>query len=782
MMNAIFPVLLEAAMRGLAAAVVIWAALRLFRVRNIRAQKAAWTLMLAGALAMPLLMRWQWLPAADAIPALRNVPRAVVSTLSPAISLVHAAVLPAERIAPAEVASPVDRAPVPPPFAWSVPSNPDGQVEAEDAEPADRTAIEMSDLQAPIPVPSESAPLPDHFAPARNAAAAPGSLRVFDFAWMIYLAVAAALLLRLIAGAFSALRLWRSADPILDSILAPIAADLAPGGILRSSRRISSPANVGSGIVLPADYGEWSDEKFRVVLAHEREHIRQRDFYLQLLAGLYAALTWFSPLGWWLKRKLSELSEAMSDRAGLDEAASPSSYAQMLLEFAALPQPLRSGVAMARAGRFASHPLASRIERLLNDATFRQAFTTGGRRTVLALVIAPLALLASAALVRVQAASQAPALPQTSAETSAPAQATVASQQTGVSNPLAQSPGDQNQQPAPSPVPPPNAAEPSPAPPAAQAPAPAPEPAAGAGEGSGDGVGQGAGTGMQPLPAAPSAPGQIPVPPVHVPVPPVPPIDVRIPPMPPMPDVDVNVGKAMMQMDAMGKNFYFFRNGRSFFAFDGGEPWALVPAQGEPMMNTRPLNGADRAEIDKARGTAHAPFFWFKHEGKSYIVDDPTLVAQVETLEKPIEDLHSQMRALGKQQRALGEQMRQKMHAEQRQPIPKPDLSKQMADLNAAVDSLKASQGDTVTREQLADIRRRVAQLQGQLAQAEGGFYKQNGQWGAEMGAFGKQMGQLGGEQGRLAGEMARTSIANRAKIDTIIKQSLSDGKAKPVN
>ena len=57
----------------------------------------------------------------------------------------------------------------------------------------------------------------------------------------------------------------------------------------------------------------------------KRSHVRQRDFYLQLLAGLYAALFWFSPLGWWLKRKLSDLGEAISDRAGLEAGGQPPS-------------------------------------------------------------------------------------------------------------------------------------------------------------------------------------------------------------------------------------------------------------------------------------------------------------------------------------------------------------------------------------------------------------------------------------------------------------------------
>ena len=249
-----------------------------------------------------------------------------------------------------------------------------------------------------------------------------------------------------------------------------------------------------------------------------------------------------------------------------------------------------------------------------------------------------------------------------------------------------------------------------------------------------------------------------------------------------MPNINAEVGKTMLQMDAMRKNFLLLSNGDEFYFFDSGDPWALVPAQGEPIMKARPLKDADRAEIDKARSTVHAPFFWFKHEGKSYIVEDPSVVAQIETLEKPSEDLHSQMRALGSQQRQLGEQLRQQMRAQRPQAIPKPDLSKQMADLNAAVDRLKSSQGDTVTRDQLMKLQEQVAQLQGQIARVESGFYKQNGQWGDQMAVLGKQMGKLGDEQGRLAGEIARMSMDNHTKIDDIIQQSLSDGKAKPLN
>jgi hypothetical protein len=753
------PALFEAALRALIAAIVVWSALRLLRVRNVRTQKTAWTLVLIGALAMPLLMRWQWLPAGDEI-SLPSLSR----ELAPALSSLRALSLPAAPALPWDAAGAHDAMPVPPPFAWTDNSIEDNRGAVNNAETDGDTEWAWGNSLAAQSSPTASAPLARDVAARQLPATAPSpthAVRMTDLAWLIYLTVAGALLFRLLVGVFSAIRLWTTAHPVLS----PVPGDLALSGSVRWSPRVNSPANLGSGVVLPADYGEWSAEKLRVVLAHETAHVRQGDFYLQLLAGLYAALMWFSPLGWWLKRKLTELGEAMGDRAGLEEAVSPSSYARMLLEFAALPRPTRTGVAMAR-----TRHLTSRIERLLNDSTFRQAFSGSSRRTVLALAVTPLALLASAELVRVQAAGQTTA----PAQQAGRAQTLQASQPSGVSNPPAQTITDQDQQPAPAqaPAPPNPAAAPQTEPqPAAEAPAPAPESAPI--------------PDAMPGPPALPEPGQDvvpPVPPDQVKVPPMPPV-VVLPPMPPMPDVDAEVNKAMMQLDALGKNVYMFRDS-PFFAFDGGDPWALVPAQGEPATNMPyfgPFRGNDRAEIDEARKSAHAPFFWFSHEGKSYVVEDPSVVAQVEALEKPLEDLRSQMRAIGKQQRDLGQQLRQQMREQRQTSIPKPDLSKQMADLNAAVNSLESSQGDTVTRDQLMNMQRQIAALQARLYASESGMYKQNGEWGAAMGAFGKQMGKLGAEQGRLGGEMGRLSVSNRDKIDAIIDQSLKDGKARPV-
>ncbi len=63
MIPAAASILLEAALRALFAACALWAGLRLLRVRNVRAQKAAWSVMLIAGLAMPLPMLSHWFPA-----------------------------------------------------------------------------------------------------------------------------------------------------------------------------------------------------------------------------------------------------------------------------------------------------------------------------------------------------------------------------------------------------------------------------------------------------------------------------------------------------------------------------------------------------------------------------------------------------------------------------------------------------------------------------------------------------------------------------------------------
>ncbi len=710
MISTLLMVLLEAALRALLAALVLGLGLRVLRVKNVPAQKTVWGVVLGAALAMPLLMRWQWLPA-----------WAEIKLPTPAwLKDTHTAPQPAQVSAPPlAVASSqqaqikTDRYPAP---AISMTEFDEPSASANEA------AAESPAAHTPLSAAPESAPAKDR-----------RFIRMAAIGWLLYLGVCATLLFRLFFGLGSSLRLWSEAETVE---LAPKFG--LPRGIrVRSSHCVTSPVNIGSGILLPADYRHWSEEKLRIVLAHEGSHVLQRDFYLQFLARLYSGLTWFSPLGWWLKRKLCELGEAISDRAGLEAADSPSAYAQLLLEFAALPRPSLTGVSMAHSAN-----LSERIERLLNDSTFRQAFA-GSRRALLALALVPVVLVAAVALVHVQAAEaytpQAvaqPAAMQTSDQV--PAQAAT----TGQSHPNEAQVTDQDA--APQPKPAPVAVPVPPAPDTVQAPPAPPAPPA-------------AGSDVAPV---------APVPPsidIHTPSQ----IDIRIPPMP-------DFSAAMAQVNAETAEHL-----RDFLRDDGGEPYALVGDPGTKAHFFGNWHDDRDAEIDKARKIAHGHFLWFRHDGKSYIIDDPAIVSQIETMQKPMQDLHAQMKELGEQMRAAGEQAREQARKEREESrnITVPDLSKEMADLNAAMADLQAKQGSTISREQLAEIERRLGEVQRKLMTAQ---FK-NVNWQRDMGEFGKVQGEYGEKMGKLGAQMGQLAQENNEKIKSIIDESLKNGKARPV-
>ncbi|HTU91622.1 MAG TPA: hypothetical protein VMF69_16180, partial [Gemmataceae bacterium] len=99
---------------------------------------------------------------------------------------------------------------------------------------------------------------------------------------------------------------------------------------------------------------------------------------------------------------LSDLGEAISDFAGINEAKDAPSYAELLLEVAALPRRPIFAVAMARSSR-----IEHRIDRLLVDRLFRRSFVEGKGRALIAAAVVPLVLTASASLIAVRAAEKA---------------------------------------------------------------------------------------------------------------------------------------------------------------------------------------------------------------------------------------------------------------------------------------------------------------------------------------------------------------------------------------
>jgi beta-lactamase regulating signal transducer with metallopeptidase domain len=722
-------ILLEGALRALIVALILWAGIRVLRVANARAQKAAWTMVLAAAFTIPLVMPWHWQPRWAAV----NLP--VVSwakwlAFEP----------PAEKTPPAEPAL--------------SPEQPEELSFAPDAAgPMVQSAEPPSNLDEPPNSSSEAPPISSTSATPLKTEPVRRNLReqIFGTAWLIYLGVGLALLLRLFYGLASSMKLWLSARHI----------EIGPGievpvGIqVRWSRKISSPVNIGSGILLPADYAEWDREKIRVVLAHEAAHIRQRDFHLQLLAGLYAAVMWFSPLGWWLKHKLSELGEVISDHAGLEAATSPLAYAELLLEFAARPRLAVTGVAMAH-----STNLHQRIERLLNESSFRRVFAY--RRQSVAALVVPAVLIAASAVVHVEAAIPSQTVSAQSGNSQAEPLQPQPSAQEGQSHPNSDQPVDDGAgttHPAAAPKP-----APTPAPLMSPAPEATPTPAA-----------QTGGVDRKRL-IAPVAPA---------------PLRLKINGAPPRLSLPMIIATAPLSHLS------------PFGAMQATQaPQATQQPQAEGASNDENLHRRDSYTVmgDEGAGNAHfhshflpgcmeawsqankpnnGHFLLVCHEGKAYIIDDPAIMAQVDAMDKALRNQGEQMKELGKQMRDAGAEVREEARKERETAtnIPTPDLSKEMATLNASVADLAAKQGGTVTREQLAEIQREVSAVQRRVIDAE-----IRATVNIDMSKFDVQRDQIGAQMGKMGEEISRVAHENDQKIRSIIDESLKDGKAKPVN
>jgi beta-lactamase regulating signal transducer with metallopeptidase domain len=298
-------VLLESAARSLLLGGAVWLLIEICRVRSLASRKAAWTLALIAALAMPVLMRWKSIPFEPS------------------------------RLMPAKTMS----------ISRSIP--------------------------AIVQIRSSPVALQ-----AQRTFYTPTWLRV---ALSLYGIAGAILVVRLLARVTRAARIWRTAEPV------EVGSGQYP---VRVSMAAATPATIGSGILLPAGYQQWSPETLEMVLAHEEAHVRHGDYYVQLAAGVHACIFWFNPLSWWLRKELAALAEAISDEFALQCAPDRPTYAELLLQFAANGRKA-VGVTMAR-----PRNIRWRVERILSGFPMSATVTWRSAVAITAAVV-PLVALAA---------------------------------------------------------------------------------------------------------------------------------------------------------------------------------------------------------------------------------------------------------------------------------------------------------------------------------------------------------------------------------------------------
>ena len=212
--------------------------------------------------------------------------------------------------------------------------------------------------------------------------------------------------------------------------------------------------------------------------------------------------------------------------------------------------------------------------------------------------------------------------------------------------------------------------------------------------------------------------------------------------------------------------------GYSYSYSSDGESWALVSGPGQNIGFSGEWNDATKGAIEKARKTAHGAFFWFTRNGKSYIVEDPSLIASIQQLYKPVEDLGRKQDDLGRQQEKLGLEQEKLAKDQELARVPTPDMSREIAEVDAAMAKLKAEKDARLSTDELAEIQAGLAELQGKLGEIQGEIGERQGAVGEKQGNLGELQGKLGEEQGRLGELQAKLAREADRKVKSIIDRN----------
>lgn len=687
--------LIEPALRSLLLGGLAGLALSALRIKGVSVRLAVWKTVLYAALAMPLL-GWLLPPLHAHLPLMqRDGPGAQVLAFVPARAANHATSSRAAKVPAGNV--PVANAPLAP--------------------------------VSSLPVFSVST------SPAHSA-----------FPWKVlaaglYLLFALIFLLRLLLGVFLSRRLLRASQSITDAELARRVRFRADSWGLENPPRlaespfVSVPATLGIGrpvIILPADWREWDAAKLGAVLAHEISHVARRDALTQRLALLHRAIFWFSPLGWWLVRRLTQLAEEASDEAALSSGADRARYAETLLGFFATLDSASGrvwwrGISMAAVGR-----AEKRVERIFawKGATpmrIKKSLAFG-----LAAIALPLIFIAAAVHPVVANARQSQAAPPAAPQPPAPPTATP-------------------QAPAP-PAPAPNAA-------GVVAPANVPAPRVPANPPAAVPIlsGVAAPEGL----AGPAAP-PIPAPPVEA-RPVLPPSSLFLPLAAPLtpPRFGPQEGSPSSSSFAYGST-------------DDGVPFAIVSGGGSITLSGSFGHFNSNALSRKVKG----PYIWFMRDGKAYIIQDPATINRARQILASSLMFRSVRRQVEEAQRAMtkAEEAQEASLANLKGRLAQTHIN--MAELRAELKQLGAQLEQLSSSTALKDasrIQEKLSEVQGKLGELQARAMAQ--QMAAQRAQMEKQMA---AQKAAIASQLSQRFTSRWPQMKSLLDDALARGLAKP--
>ena len=107
-----------------------------------------------------------------------------------------------------------------------------------------------------------------------------------------------------------------------------------------------------------------------MVLLHELAHVRRWDNLVNLAQRIVESLLFFHPAVWLVSRQVRRDREECCDAAVIRHTNRPEAYATLLIDIASrlrLSGQLSPAQSLTVASAMASHPLAGRIRRILNQ-------------------------------------------------------------------------------------------------------------------------------------------------------------------------------------------------------------------------------------------------------------------------------------------------------------------------------------------------------------------------------------------------------------------------------
>jgi TonB family protein len=139
-------------------------------------------------------------------------------------------------------------------------------------------------------------------------------------------------------------------------------------------------------IILPADARTWTDDRIRVVLAHEIAHVVRRDWLLQTAAEVVRCVYWFNPILWIACAQMRQESEQACDDTVLQAGIDGRVYAGHLLEIARVFRRHRAAWVPAAAIAHRSS-LERRVCAMLNSRVDRKPVTPPTALAVIAALV-----------------------------------------------------------------------------------------------------------------------------------------------------------------------------------------------------------------------------------------------------------------------------------------------------------------------------------------------------------------------------------------------------------